>query len=471
MGTTLAAGAKCLSARRRCFRNVGEEESSLDRMSLILLIMISFPEAMLVAGMGFLLVGVRPRLKWLVPFGALQAAASFFIRLSPIPFGLNTILQTVAGIVIIWVLTRLPVRLITFAAILGVLIEMLIEMVLVTTLPHLAGYSLVDVIHDPAERIIFFMPEAIVMAVIVWILLRFDVSLVKRMETATEETADGFTYLDKQYFFTFLLIILPIFLLGLENYAFYISRSGVFPEQHLNVLLFLIGAFVIVLAPLAITSVQKVGRAVAAESRLQELGETLRRIEELVHSARKQRHDFHHHLQTVYGLLETGCHVQAREYLQQTFDEIAATGALVATDNLPVSALLYTKTGVAEARNIRLVISVECSLRDLPLKPREINSLLGNLVDNALDAASALPPAERVVGMSITRERGRYVLAVTNRLSGGFPAENCLVPGRPGHDGLGLPIVRGIVEAYRGEMKVDIDGTTAVVTVMIPAAG
>jgi len=106
----------------------------------------------------------------------------------------------------------------------------------------------------------------------------------------------------------------------------------------------------------------------------------------LVDSSRKQRHDFHHQLQTIYGLLESGACERARDYINRVFSIVFKTAELISTDNLSISALLYTKTGLAETKNIKIEINVECSLKEIPLTPLEAESLLGNLIDNALEA-------------------------------------------------------------------------------------
>ncbi|OPY58030.1 MAG: hypothetical protein A4E55_01203 [Pelotomaculum sp. PtaU1.Bin035] len=64
--------------------------------------------------------------------------------------------------------------------------------------------------------------------------------------------------------------------------------------------------------------------------------------------------------------------------------------ALNDTDNHEISAMLYTKTGLAEAKNINFEVLVNCSLKELPLKSGEANSILGNLIDNAIEAVKLL---------------------------------------------------------------------------------
>jgi len=63
-------------------------------------------------------------------------------------------------------------------------------------------------------------------------------------------------------------------------------------------------------------------------------------------------------------LLESGACERARDYINRIFGAVFKTGNLISTDNLNLSALLYTKIGLAEAKNIKMEINVECSLKE-----------------------------------------------------------------------------------------------------------
>ncbi len=130
---------------------------------------------------------------------------------------------------------------------------------------------------------------------------------------------------------------------------------------------------------------------VEVECTARQTANILSRMEDLIYSIRKQRHDFNHHLQTVYGFLEVGSFREARDYIRNTFSAITTCGELLKTDNHEISAMLYTKIGLAEAKNINLEVVINCSLKNLPLKSGESNSILGNLIDNAMEAAESAP--------------------------------------------------------------------------------
>ncbi len=80
----------------------------------------------------------------------------------------------------------------------------------------------------------------------------------------------------------------------------------IFPEEHFDFFIVLVGIFTAVLIGLYVVAVRKFGEYVETEYEAKRAVENLKQIKQLVDSSRKQRHDFYHQLQTVYGLLEGG---------------------------------------------------------------------------------------------------------------------------------------------------------------------
>ncbi len=108
---------------------------------------------------------------------------------------------------------------------------------------------------------------------------------------------------------------------------------------------------------------------------------------------------------------------------------------------------------------------------------RELSRLMSNLVVNAIRHT----PADGAVEISLVERDGRATIAVTDGC-GGIPEEdlprvfdvawrgnNARTPGADGGAGLGLAIVRGIVEAHAGEITVANTGHGCRFEVSLPA--
>ncbi|MFF7972313.1 ATP-binding protein [Streptomyces sp. NPDC007905] len=181
---------------------------------------------------------------------------------------------------------------------------------------------------------------------------------------------------------------------------------------------------------------------------------------------RSQAHEAANRLHTVVSLIELG---RAREAVEFATAELelaqALTDQVVAAVSEPVlAALLLGKTAQANERGVELVVSADSRLDDglLPsgLSARDLVTVLGNLIDNAVDAAQGSVGA----GVTVTAyaSAAELVLRVSDTGPGVDPAHADLVfqrgfstkPAGPGGRGLGLALVRQAVTRLDGTLTV-----------------
>jgi two-component system, CitB family, sensor kinase len=196
---------------------------------------------------------------------------------------------------------------------------------------------------------------------------------------------------------------------------------------------------------------------------------------------RAQAHEFSNRLHTIAGLLELGRSEEAIGLIAETTDhQQDLAESLVHRIGDPVlSALLLAKAAIAGERGIELrldddVLAVQ---GPFPLEPQELITLVGNLVDNALEAASGGGTEQPWVRVSIREEGGELVVEVGDSGRGVEAAhvawvfhEGFTTKRRSGRErGLGLALVREIVERHGGRIGLRNEGG-AVFTVRLPPA-
>ncbi|MCX5554818.1 ATP-binding protein [Streptomyces sp. NBC_00038] len=107
---------------------------------------------------------------------------------------------------------------------------------------------------------------------------------------------------------------------------------------------------------------------------------------------RAQAHEFSNQLHTISGLIQIGEHDEVVRYvraLRRHRDSLDLTLTSRVRDRA-VAALLMAKSSLAAERRVRLRISELTALDRLePADSADVATVLGNLVDNALDAATA----------------------------------------------------------------------------------
>ncbi|MFF2406906.1 ATP-binding protein [Streptomyces sp. NPDC058092] len=225
------------------------------------------------------------------------------------------------------------------------------------------------------------------------------------------------------------------------------------------------------------------GGAVATlrdRTELEHLGRELDSTRGLIDALRAQDHEHANRLHTLLGLLELDMHEDAMEYVAEVVGVHRATAEQVTEkvrDPL-LAALLVGKATVAAERGVALRMAPGTLLPDRLVDPRGLVTVVGNLVDNALDAAAGTDDARTEVGL---HAEGRTVVLRVRDSGPGVPAsqraliftEGWSTKELPAHGrrGLGLALVRRLAERQGGSVTVDgaADGG-AEFTVVLPEA-
>lgn len=225
------------------------------------------------------------------------------------------------------------------------------------------------------------------------------------------------------------------------------------------------------------------GGAVATlrdRTELERLGRELDGTRGLIDALRAQDHEHANHLHTLLGLLELELYEEAVEFVTETVGVHRATAEQVTErvhDPL-LAALLVGKATVAAERGVSLRIAEGTLLPDRLVDPPGLVTIVGNLIDNALDAAAGT--ADPLVEVELAADDTAVVLRVSD--SGpGIPAdrrdvvfaEGWSTKEPPAHRkrGIGLPMVRRLAERQGGTVRVtDRVGGGAEFTVVLPEA-
>lgn len=121
-----------------------------------------------------------------------------------------------------------------------------------------------------------------------------------------------------------------------------------------------------------------------------ELQTTNNQMDALNLQLRAQRHDFLNHIQVVYSLLEMGESGEAADYLERIYSQLRTVSKVMRTRVTAFNALLQVKNAACEERGIHLELDIRTALEGLSVPPWEICCVIGNLMDNAMDALSGV---------------------------------------------------------------------------------
>ncbi len=197
------------------------------------------------------------------------------------------------------------------------------------------------------------------------------------------------------------------------------------------------------------------------------LEEAYGQLEDLNATLRAQRHDFKNHLQVVHGLMELQEYDEAREYIGKVYDDIGRVGRALRTGIPAINALLAAKYGDCEAQGIALEAEIHSNWQELPVPGWEMCRVLGNLIDNAIDALRECP---EMLGKRIRVVFDEEIHAFTFCVANNGPAvpesirqsifEMGFTTKQAGH-GMGLHIVQEILKSHGGSILLECeDGET-----------
>ncbi|MGC4977335.1 sensor histidine kinase [Streptomyces sp. DT199] len=225
------------------------------------------------------------------------------------------------------------------------------------------------------------------------------------------------------------------------------------------------------------------GGAVATlrdRTELEQLGRELDSTHGLIDALRAQDHEHANRMHTLLGLLELEMYEDAVEFVGEVVGDHRATAEQV-TERIEdplLAALLVGKATVAAERGVALWVSDRTRLPDRLVDPQGLVTVVGNLVDNALDAVAGTPHARVEVEL---RAEGRTAILRVRDTGPGIPPEHrelIFTTGwstkkPPAHRerGIGLSLVRRLAERQGGSATVgEAQGGGAEFTVVLPEA-
>ena len=167
-------------------------------------------------------------------------------------------------------------------------------------------------------------------------------------------------------------------------------------------------------------------------------------------------HDFHNHIGVLRQFLSRGKYTEAVQYLDELQSPVREMADTIWTGDETADYLINSKAAAAASLGIRLQAAVEFP-RHTNIKSADLCAILGNFLDNALEAAKQVTePEQRIIRLTIRRINQMLVIKVENAFtvlpvqgSGGL--ETTKTEG--GLHGWGLKSARTAAEKYDGMVQ------------------
>lgn len=169
--------------------------------------------------------------------------------------------------------------------------------------------------------------------------------------------------------------------------------------------------------------------------------------------ARRIRHDFRHHRIELEALLARGDAAGARAYLAGAFGALDVQTSRTWSRNELVDVLLSAYAERAAARNLWFEATADVP-ETLLIDSNDLVSLIGNLVENAVNASAGL------VRVALHHKKGKLGLSITNSVPPGFRLEDGLPCAEPG---IGLLSIREVLRRHHGDLRYRLESEEVLV--------
>ena len=183
----------------------------------------------------------------------------------------------------------------------------------------------------------------------------------------------------------------------------------------------------------------------------------LQEMSRIWQQTREYRHDMKQKYLLIESYINQGEYEKIRELYRQNMERLTEDEYISKTGNVSFDTIINYKAAVAQKNGIKVKLDTVIPY-DMKLEDVDLYSLLGNLFDNAIEAAKKVEKEEREIKLMAKISGNNLYLEMENPYVGNLrkQGENYVTTkeNRKEH-GLGLRIVENIVNRHNGQFIIN----------------
>lgn len=167
------------------------------------------------------------------------------------------------------------------------------------------------------------------------------------------------------------------------------------------------------------------------------------------------RHDLKNKLSPLYELAISGKSEELIERISELTNTCCGNSGQVISGNSDIDSIINFKLQQAERENIKVFAKIHVPA-ELSVSPFDLAAILGNLIDNSIEAASMVE-TDRWINIDIKYTKGRFILEISNSYDGFLKKNNGFFVSRKvdqSNHGLGIKSIKAAVQKYDGAVQI-----------------
>lgn len=192
-------------------------------------------------------------------------------------------------------------------------------------------------------------------------------------------------------------------------------------------------------------------------------------IQNMYRQMQEWRHDYRNHIQNMKNRLD-GDQGELEQYLDELANDLTQTDTSIQTGNVMADAVLNSKLSVAEQKSIQLNVKAHIP-KGIEMTDVEMCSVLGNLLDNAIEACEKLPCDKRFLRVYIDKFKGQFYLSVQNSSPSIQRDKGIFRTTKAGTHGFGLFRIDRIAKKYGGYVNRQYEEGVFATELLLPLSG
>ncbi len=180
---------------------------------------------------------------------------------------------------------------------------------------------------------------------------------------------------------------------------------------------------------------------------------------------RKLTHDFDNHLNVIFQLGSEGKIDDLIEY-SKSARKINYNKVVVYTNNSVIDALLNFKYTICQEKNITMTFNIN-DLSNLSIKNEDIVILLGNAIDNAIEACSKIEDKEKFIHIKLVNLNEHLIISIRNSMQNHINYNLNSTKSNSLEHGYGIKNIKLILNKYNSNPEIEIKNDVFQITAIV----